>query len=269
MATRIYKGSKLIAGSNVINNKNNENIRVINHRGYSTVAPENTLPAYVLSKKMGYEYVECDVQKTKDGAYVLLHDSTIDRTSNGTGSVGNLTLAQLKTYDFGSWKDAKYAGTKIPTLDEFMGLCKGLGLKPYIELKNTSFTSADIGNIVNIVKSYGMIENVSFISFSATLLQYVFNYTIDCRLGLLLGAEATAFDVQNIIGYKDACKGIFIDSSVVGSTTVNLCKNNNVPLEYWTVNSYSTFDGLDSYISGYTTDNFQVEEYMKSLYMET
>ena len=91
-------------------------VKGVNHRGYSTVAPENTLPAYVLSRKMGFQYAECDVSFTSDGVPVLLHDSTIDRTSDGSGSIGSLTLEEVRQYDFGSWKGEQYAGTKIPTL---------------------------------------------------------------------------------------------------------------------------------------------------------
>lgn len=67
------------------------NVLAVNHRGYSKDAPENTIPAYIMSKQKGFNYVECDVAFTKDGVAVLLHDSTIDRTSNGSGSISSMT----------------------------------------------------------------------------------------------------------------------------------------------------------------------------------
>lgn len=67
------------------------NVKAINHRGYSAIAPENTIPAYIMSKKMGFTYVECDVSFTSDGVAVLLHDNTIDRTSDGSGAISGLT----------------------------------------------------------------------------------------------------------------------------------------------------------------------------------
>ena len=70
----------------------NKTMISVNHRGYSTVAPENTLPAYKLSKKMGFDYVETDVCFTSDNIPVLLHDGTIDRTSNGSGDIDNMTF---------------------------------------------------------------------------------------------------------------------------------------------------------------------------------
>jgi hypothetical protein len=110
----------------------NTNVNSVNHRGYNTIAPENTLPAYQLSRKMGFTMVECDVQFTSDDVAVLLHDATIDRTSNGTGNINDLTWAEVQQYDFGSWKSADYTGTRIPSFAEFIQLCKYLGLKAYV-----------------------------------------------------------------------------------------------------------------------------------------
>ena len=80
----------------------NPHFIAVNHRGYSLTAPENTLSAYKLSRRMGFAYAECDVAFTSDGVAVLLHDGTVDRTSNGTGSITSLTLAEVKALDFGS-----------------------------------------------------------------------------------------------------------------------------------------------------------------------
>lgn len=149
-----------------------EKVPLVNHRGYSTAAPENTLPAYQMSAQMGYEYVEADVQFTKEGEPVLLHDSTINRTSNVeqlTGSdekvyLANSTFAQLQKYDFGSWKAAEYAGTKIPSFEEFIAVCAQNSLHPYIELKE-QMTQKEIDLLVTIVKKYNMNDSVTWISF--------------------------------------------------------------------------------------------------------
>ena len=84
-----------------------DGVMSINHRGYSAEAPENTLAAFRMSKEMGFDAVECDVRFTKDGVPVLLHDEKVDRTSNGKGKIGDLTLEQVRKLDFGSWKSAE------------------------------------------------------------------------------------------------------------------------------------------------------------------
>ena len=82
---------------------NNHPVRAVNHRGFNKVAPENTISAYRLSKENGFLFVECDVSFTSDNVPVLLHDDTINRTSNGKGKVSNWTFEALRQLDFGSW----------------------------------------------------------------------------------------------------------------------------------------------------------------------
>ena len=97
---------------------NNQNVISIAHRGYSSVSPENTLVSYKNAKRHGFNFVECDISFTKDHKPVLLHDGSVDRTSNGKGVIEDLTLDEVKYLDFGSWKDAKYKGEKIPTFED-------------------------------------------------------------------------------------------------------------------------------------------------------
>jgi len=97
-------------------------IGVCAHRGDSAVAPENTLPAIQSAVRKGAHQIEIDVARTKDGQLVLLHDLTLNRTTNGTGKPGDYTLAELKKLDAGSWKSKKWAGTRIPTLEEALAV---------------------------------------------------------------------------------------------------------------------------------------------------
>lgn len=231
-------------------------VKSVNHRGYNTIAPENTLPAFKLSKQMGFKYVETDVSFTSDGVAVLLHDSTIDRTSNGTGNINSLTYEQVLQYDFGSWKSDAYAGTKIPTFEQFIKLCRNLGLHPYIELKsNGNYTEAQIQSIVDMVKANGMSGAVTYISFSATYLGYVKNYDSKARLGYL--ADVTSTTITTATGLKTSDNEVFMDVNYGNITTakVQLCINANLPLEAWTVNTKSAITGLDYYVTGVTSDS--------------
>ena len=91
---RVYKANK--GGEDSFIQGFSSYVKGINHRGYATVAPENTLPAYQLSAKKGFRYVETDVLFTSDNVPVLLHDITIDRTSNGTGNSAYIRISRLK-----------------------------------------------------------------------------------------------------------------------------------------------------------------------------
>src|SRR6187455_95113 len=95
-------------------------LMVIAHRGASSYAPENTLAAFDLALEMGVRHVELDVDFTSDGHIVVIHDDSVDRTTNGSGPVTSHTLATLRSLDAGAWCGAQFAGQRIPTLDEVL-----------------------------------------------------------------------------------------------------------------------------------------------------
>ena len=105
------------------NNKDQKNDKlpekgICAHRGAMESHPENTLAAFKEAIRLGAHMIEFDVQMTKDSQLVIMHDASVDRTTNGTGFVRELTLEEIKTLDAGSWKSEKYIGEKIPTLKE-------------------------------------------------------------------------------------------------------------------------------------------------------
>ncbi len=99
-------------------------IEVIAHRGEHTGCPENTLPAIQKAIDLGCDWVEIDVRTTEDGHFVLMHNRTVEATTDGHGDVADLTLAQIKALDAGARKP-KYRGTRVPTLDEALELLRG------------------------------------------------------------------------------------------------------------------------------------------------
>src|SRR5690606_12553784 len=104
------------------------------HRGATGYAPENTIASFDLAVDMKADYIEIDVQRSKDGKLVLIHDTTVDRTTDGTGKVGDLTFEQLRTLDAGSWKGKQFTGEPIPTFEEILDRYHGkVGI--LIELK--------------------------------------------------------------------------------------------------------------------------------------
>lgn len=233
------------------------NVKAVNHRGYSTDAPENTIPAYIMSKERGFTYVECDVSFTSDGVAVLLHDATIDRTSDGSGNISSMTYEQALQYDFGNWFSSEYKGVKIPTFTEFIVLCKRLGLHPYIELKsNGSYTQAQITQIVDEVQACGMAGKVTYISFSNTFLGYVKTADSSARLGYLISTISSS-TISQAKALKTTTNEVFMDAKLanVTSSSVKLCVDNDLPLEVWTVNTESEILNMPAYVSGVTSDN--------------
>ena len=107
---------------------------VLGHRGASGYAPENTLEAFKLAMDMGADGFELDVHLSKDGELVVIHDETVDRTTDGTGFVGEMTLAQLKALDAWNHKEG-YQGARIPTLAEVYDLIRDTDHIVNVEIK--------------------------------------------------------------------------------------------------------------------------------------
>ena len=137
---------------------------VLAHRGASAYAPENTFAAFDLALEMNAPALETDVRRTADGQLVLLHDERVDRTTDGQGRVADLTLAELKGLDAGSWLGAQFAGQTVPTVEEFLlryggrvgirlevkapeveeelfGLVRGAGLEGKVEYSSFAYVS--------------------------------------------------------------------------------------------------------------------------------
>jgi len=111
--------------------------RWIAHRGAGTLAPENTLAAFRLGAQHGYRAFECDVKLSADGQAFLLHDATLERTTNGHGTAGELPWAELSRLDAGSWQGPRYAGEPLPTLDALATWLRRNGLALDLEIKPT------------------------------------------------------------------------------------------------------------------------------------
>lgn len=108
---------------------------VIAHRGAAGIAPENTLAAISRAADLGARWVEVDVRCTADGVPVVIHDQTLDRTTDGKGPVGERTSVQLASLDAGTWFDPGFAGARIPTLSQVLAACADRGLGLNAELK--------------------------------------------------------------------------------------------------------------------------------------
>lgn len=223
----------------------------VNHRGYNTIAPENTLSAFRLSKENGFDYVETDVSFTADSVAVLLHDNTIDRTSNGKGPISSITFDDVRKFDFGSWKDAAYKGEKIPSFEEFLDLCIELDLYPYIELKEGN--RQQIRSLVDMVEDYGLSDKVTWISFDATRLQYVKAKTPKARLGYLK-STVDEQSLYTVLELRNKDNEVFLDAKNISQDLMTKCVAIGIPVEQWVVDTQEQIDALDAHVTGATSD---------------
>lgn len=141
-------------------------MKVYAHRGSSGTHPENTIAAFKATAKLPIHGVEFDVHMTKDGELVVIHDETINRTSNGTGFVKDMTLAELKKYDFGKGF-SKYKGESLPTLREVLYVFKDTHHHLNIELKSDIFPYEGMEQkVLEMLKEYRLGSRVVISSFN-------------------------------------------------------------------------------------------------------
>ena len=149
------------------------------HRGDKKYCPENTMPAFLAAHKAGVEMIETDLHMTSDGELVLIHDRNTLRTTGVDGIVDQMTLAEVKALDAGSWFSEEFAGTRIPTVREFIEWASKTELEINWELKDypcyvgdeKAFESAD--KLIALIREFGMEKRSVLNSFSDRVLEYI------------------------------------------------------------------------------------------------
>jgi glycerophosphoryl diester phosphodiesterase len=176
-------------------------VLVTAHRGLSGEAPENTLPAFKKAIEVGSDMIELDVRFSKDGQMVVIHDDTLDRTTNGRGKVSDYTLKELKQLDAGSWFAPQFSGEQIPTLKEVLELARGKILIN-IEIKDDSpgqYKITDLADrALQEVKKAGMAGRVIFSSFYPSSLQRIGES--DPRIGVALLYHRDWNSLREVVG---------------------------------------------------------------------
>ncbi len=232
------------------------NIYVAAHRGWSERYPENTMLAYRKAAELGVDQIETDVRVTRDGELVVIHDATVDRTTNGHGRVEDLTLAELLALDAGSWKGEEFAGERIPTFAEFLEFAVSLPEMTFdIELKEyptdgreeLAYSVCD--RVLALLDANGLSERCVINTFSGKLHEYIYKkYGMKYRLHVYfpitcLGTDMTLFpygyaycccvfsDKKSDYEYIDRC-GIqpWAGASVKDEETVDLAIANGAEL---------------------------------------
>ena len=146
-------------------------VHVCGHRGYSLHYPENTMPAFVAAKAWGATTVEVDVVLTADGEPIVLHDLTIDRTTDGHGFAADLDLDRVRILDAGVGFDPRFARTRIPTLAEVLDWAKREDMGLFLEIKEAERPDLAVDRVAGLLKAAGTAESVVVISFDHVLLK--------------------------------------------------------------------------------------------------
>ncbi|EOT41924.1 glycerophosphodiester phosphodiesterase [Enterococcus columbae] len=142
----------------------------VNHRGKQQFAPENSIPAF---KQANYEAIETDIHLTADKKWVIMHDGSLNRTTNGSGEISQFLAQQLLSYHLKGTGEQQYAiqELRIPSIEDYLAICQAKGKIPIIEVKTSAFDEVAYRNLIELVRSYQFAHTVRFISFHYQVLK--------------------------------------------------------------------------------------------------
>jgi glycerophosphoryl diester phosphodiesterase len=222
------------------------------HRGFSAAAPENTVAAINAAGEAGFSYVEFDVQETKDGILVLMHDKKINRMTDGKGLVSSYTLKELFSFNIDNGADFKKYGTlKIPTLSQALAACSNYGISPVIEMKRISIKGVE--KLSSFLPEYSF-DKAAVSSFDKKKLEAFGKINKNAELWLL-SPELSDEDIE----YCEKFTGTVLsfDTAAAKDTAViSEIAEKGIEMTCWTVNDAQTLKALyDRGIRRFTTDN--------------
>lgn len=166
------------------------------HRGNSAVAPENTLAAFGQALDTPSQWIELDVHLTADGEVVVMHDATVDRTTNSGGVIAEMTLTQLKALDAGSWFGSQYTNQRVPTLAEVVNLVEDR-IRLNVEIKSSADPESS-RKVVEILRHGGVLEQSMISSFGLQAVLEVREHWDSPNLALITGkAEDLAIAIEH------------------------------------------------------------------------
>lgn len=224
------------------------------HRGASAYAPENTMEAFRLANKLGADGIELDIHMTRDGHLVVAHDETIDRCSNGTGRIADMTLDELLNYDFSN-NMAGYKNVKIPTLKDVICYVRDTNMTINIEIKSGIVIYDRIEEkAVSMVSKLGMKRRVIFSSFNHYSLTLVKKFDRNIPIGLLYSEAMVAPYIYAKTLNAEAIHPYY--PTLMVPNTVSGCKAHSVLIHPWTVDepehmSWMFKEGVDAIITNY------------------
>jgi glycerophosphoryl diester phosphodiesterase len=207
-------------------------VLIIGHRGASGHAPENTLAAFKKAVALGATFVETDLQLSRDAHFVAIHDATVNRTTNGQGTVHDMTLAELRRLDAGSWFGSEFAGERIPTLEELLEFSKKNDVVFYLEVKPAGSWGGEHA-LVGALRLSGEIPRTVVISFDAAIVLSLRKIEATLMTGLLYdGQLENPIDKAVEIGARQ----LVVRGDLVTPAMIAAARKKDLQVVCWTVN---------------------------------
>ncbi|HIK26686.1 MAG: glycerophosphodiester phosphodiesterase family protein [Oscillatoriaceae bacterium SKW80] len=214
-------------------------LEIVAHRGFSALAPENTLAAFAAAIKWGADSLEFDIQLSSDGVPIVIHDVTLDRICGTPGLVKEKTLKELKTLDVGSWFDMQFSGERIPTLEEALAAAKTIKKYIYFDVKpHCDWNDAVVDLFVNILRN-GKWENRCVISsFNEEFVERVRRIAPEFTFGYIVAsAEAYQSQLEKASATGNSVMISLYKLLLENPSFIEISKSQGVDIVAWTVDN--------------------------------
>lgn len=219
--------------------------RVIAHRGFSGEAPENTMAAFRKAVDVKADMMELDVLLSKDGQVVVIHDETLERTTNGLGRVADYNYEELARLDAGTWFHPRFEGETIPLLRDVLLFAKGKILVN-IEIKTEAWTPNTFegiaSRVVAMVDELGMRDLVIISSFDSRILKQVRQLDSEIKTATLYDEDSRGELRPLVLVAEDHSNGFNLSKSEVSGSVVESCHSQGIPVSVYTVNTAEMMD---------------------------
>lgn len=207
---------------------------VFGHRGARAYAPMNTIPSFELALAQGADGIELDVRLTLDGELVLMHDDTVDATTDGSGKVSDFTLAEIRALDTGAWFAESFRGTRIPTLDEVF---EAVGQRTRINVEIKSETARGNGieaKVAEAIRRHGLARSTIISSFNPVTLRRFRQAMPEVPIGYLYDERTPPFIPHLMIGLSHEARNPH--HTMINSAYMGWAKGQGFRVNTWTVN---------------------------------
>lgn len=232
------------------NIKNTEDIKLTAHRGFSGIAPENTIAAFEKAAEYNFFAAECDVHLTKDGVWVIYHDDNIFRLTNGYKNIADATYNELQEYVIDNGVNVeKFPNQKIPTLEEFLVVCKDMKIVPQIEIKNGS--QEKLQEILNLLDKYNLREQAIIISFNLEAIKTI--RELDKKIEIWYLVEEITDNEMNECENNNFA--LAFNHKKNNEETIKTACEKNIKLCAWTVDDLEKIEQLYNMGVKYITTN--------------
>jgi len=206
------------------------------HRGASMHAPENTLSAFHLALEMGADGIELDITPSADGVPMVIHDPNMERTTNGTGDVRQLSAAEIQRYDAGVKHGAKFAGERVPTLKEVF---EAFGNRTRYNLDMKTFYPEDrpiVRTVLALIEEYRLMPNVIISSFSLDTLRWFAEESRRVRLGVLISQHTPHMMREDGRRWGVRHEALHPNHTLVDPEAMRRARQQRKKMVVWTVN---------------------------------